>query len=56
MKVCGHLRIMYGNIVRRFGVAKITRKEGEKFEGPARIFDGEFDAITAVKIGPGKTW
>jgi len=51
IKASGHLRIMYGNIAPEGSVAKITGKEGEKFEGPARIFDGEFDAIEAVKLG-----
>jgi dihydroxy-acid dehydratase len=51
IKASGHLRIMYGNIAPEGSVAKITGKEGEKFEGPARIFDGEFDAIAAVKLG-----
>jgi dihydroxy-acid dehydratase len=37
-------------------VAKISGKEGEKFEGPARVFDGEFDLIKGIhsgKIRPG---
>jgi dihydroxy-acid dehydratase len=32
-------------------VAKISGKEGEKFEGPARIFDGEHDLIAGISSG-----
>ena len=48
----GHLRILYGNLAEQGSVAKITGKEGEYFEGPARVFDSEDDANTA--IGDGK--
>ncbi len=29
-------------------VAKITGKEGEKFTGPAKVFDNEYDAIEGI--------
>jgi dihydroxy-acid dehydratase len=32
-------------------VAKITGKEGEKFNGPARVFDGEFELIKGIQSG-----
>jgi dihydroxy-acid dehydratase len=48
----GHLRILYGNLAEDGSVAKITGKEGEVFEGPARVFDSEDLANTA--IGEGK--
>src|SRR5258705_365022 len=35
---------------------KVSDKEGEKFEGPARVFDGEFELIAGInsgKIRPG---
>ena len=32
-------------------MAKITGKEGERFEGPARVFEGEFDLITGIENG-----
>ena len=51
IKASGHLRVMYGNIAPEGAVAKITGKEGERFEGPAKIFDGEFLAIDSVKRG-----
>ncbi|TCD01579.1 dihydroxy-acid dehydratase [Pedobacter psychroterrae] len=51
IKASGHLRIMYGNIAPEGAVAKITGKEGEKFEGPAKVFNAESDAIESVKLG-----
>jgi len=37
----GHIRILYGNLAPEGAVAKITGKEGERFSGPARVFDSE---------------
>jgi dihydroxy-acid dehydratase len=37
----GHIRILHGNLAPDGSVAKITGKEGERFSGPARIFDSE---------------
>ncbi len=51
LKVTGHLQILYGNIATGGSVAKITGKEGELFEGPARVFDGEKDLIAGIKSG-----
>ena len=45
LKVTGHLQILYGNLAEKGSVAKISGKEGEKFEGTARVFDGEKDLI-----------
>jgi len=56
IKATGHLQILYGNLAAGGSVAKITGKEGEKFAGPARVFDGEFeliDGINSKKIKPG---
>jgi dihydroxy-acid dehydratase len=47
----GHLRILYGNLAKEGSVAKITGKEGEVFEGPARVFDSEDDANRAIGDG-----
>ena len=44
----GHLQILYGNLAPEGAVAKITGKEGEIFEGPARIYEDEFDAIRGI--------
>ena len=51
IKATGHLRIMYGNVAEGGAVAKITGKEGEVFEGPARVFDSEAEANRAIGEG-----
>ncbi|WP_342647197.1 dihydroxy-acid dehydratase [Mucilaginibacter sp. CSA2-8R] len=51
IKATGHLQILYGNLATGGSVAKITGKEGERFEGPARVFDGEFDLIKGIQTG-----
>ena len=51
IKPTGHLQILYGNLAEKGAVAKITGKEGEKFTGPARIFDGEYEANDAIRAG-----
>lgn len=56
IKATGHLQILYGNLAEKGSVAKITGKEGEKFKGPARVFNGEFeltDGIQSGKVKPG---
>lgn len=56
VKTTGHLQILYGNLAEGGSVAKISGKEGEHFEGPARVFDGEhalIDGINTGKIQPG---
>lgn len=45
----GHLQILYGNLALEGAVAKITGKEGELFQGPARIFEDEFAAIEGIR-------
>jgi dihydroxy-acid dehydratase len=51
LKSTGHLQILYGNLAEQGSVAKITGKEGERFEGPARVFDGEQDLIKGIQSG-----
>ncbi|TAG98623.1 MAG: dihydroxy-acid dehydratase [Sphingobacteriales bacterium] len=51
LKATGHLQILYGNIAEGGSVAKITGKEGEYFEGPARVFDGEQELIAGISSG-----
>ncbi|OJJ23845.1 dihydroxy-acid dehydratase [marine bacterium AO1-C] len=51
IKPQGHLQILYGNLATQGAVAKITGKEGEKFEGTAKVYDSEFDAIAGIKDG-----
>jgi dihydroxy-acid dehydratase len=56
LKATGHLQILYGNLAEKGSVAKISGKEGEKFEGPARVFDGEkhlIEGIASGKVQPG---
>jgi dihydroxy-acid dehydratase len=56
IKATGHLQILYGNLAANGSVAKITGKEGERFEGPARVFDGEFELIAGItnkRVQPG---
>jgi dihydroxy-acid dehydratase len=51
LKATGHLQILYGNLAEKGSVAKITGKEGEKFEGKARVFDGEQAVIKGISEG-----
>lgn len=51
IKKNGHIQIMYGNLAPTSAVAKITGKEGTKFNGEAKVFDGELAAIDALKNG-----
>lgn len=51
LKATGHLRVLYGNLAAEGAVAKITGKEGERFEGPARVFDSEYDANDGIAAG-----
>ncbi len=48
IKKNGHLQILYGNLATEGAVAKITGKEGEYFEGPARVYNDEFEAIEGI--------
>ncbi|MBK9792476.1 MAG: dihydroxy-acid dehydratase [Sphingobacteriales bacterium] len=49
IKPSSHIRILYGNLASEGAVAKITGKEGERFEGTAKCYDSEQDAIDAMK-------
>src|SRR4026208_351840 len=49
LKKTGHLQILYGNLAEKGSVAKISGKEGEKFVGPARVFDGEQKLIQGIQ-------
>lgn len=49
IKATGHLQILYGNLAEGGSVAKITGKEGERFEGTARVFDGEAHFLEAIQ-------
>lgn len=45
----GHLQMLFGNLAPDGSVAKISGNEGDYFEGPAVVFDNEFEVIDAVK-------
>ncbi len=51
LKESGHLQILYGNIAEKGSVAKITGKEGTHFEGPAVVFEDEFETMHGVQNG-----
>jgi len=56
IKKDSHLAILYGNLAPDGAVAKITGKEGLRFEGTARVYHSEEDALQAIlgnKIGKG---
>jgi len=51
IKTTGHLRMLYGNLATEGSVAKITGKEGLKFSGKAKVFDGEYKANDGIRDG-----
>lgn len=51
IKISGHLRMLYGNLAPEGSVAKITGKEGLKFSGKAKVFDGEYAANDGIRDG-----
>lgn len=56
IKPDSHLRVLYGNLAPEGAVAKISGKEGLRFEGKAIVFDGEEAALKAIlgrKVKPG---
>ena len=56
IKSTGHLQVLYGNLASEGAIAKITGKEGERFDGHARVFDTEESAMEAIlsdQIRPG---
>jgi dihydroxy-acid dehydratase len=51
IKETGHLQILYGNLAPGGSVAKITGKEGERFEGTAKVCEREEDIIEYLSKG-----
>jgi dihydroxy-acid dehydratase len=49
IKPSGHIQILKGNLAPGGSVAKITGKEGLRFEGPARVFDCEEDMLKGLE-------
>jgi dihydroxy-acid dehydratase len=51
IKKTGHIQILYGNLAEEGSVAKITGKEGLRFEGTAKVFNGEYEANDGISSG-----
>jgi dihydroxy-acid dehydratase len=51
LKKTGHLQVLYGNIAPEGSVAKITGKEGDFFEGNAKVYDSEILTLEGIKRG-----
>ena len=51
IKITGHLRMLYGNLAPEGSVAKITGKEGLKYRGTAKVFEGEYEANDGIRDG-----
>ncbi|WP_128547459.1 dihydroxy-acid dehydratase [Larkinella soli] len=51
IKKTGHIQILYGNLAVKGAVAKITGKEGERFEGIAKVCDKEEQLLEFIQKG-----
>jgi dihydroxy-acid dehydratase len=51
IKATGHLQILYGNLATEGAVAKITGKEGERFEGIAKVCEREEEVMEYLEKG-----
>jgi dihydroxy-acid dehydratase len=51
LKETGHIRILKGNLAIDGAVAKITGKEGLKFTGIAKVYNGEYEANDGIRKG-----
>lgn len=51
IKDTGHIRILRGNLAPEGSVAKISGKEGTKFEGIAKVFDSQKDMLKGLENG-----
>ncbi len=51
IKKHGHIQILTGRLAPEGAVAKITGKEGERFVGKARVYDGEAAANHGISSG-----
>ena len=49
IKPSGHIQILHGNLAPDGAVAKITGKEGERFAGPAQVYDSEEEMLAALE-------
>jgi dihydroxy-acid dehydratase len=55
IKKNSHLVILYGNLAPEGAVAKITGKEGLRFQGKARVFDSEEASLQGILSGKVKS-
>ena len=51
LKADSHLAVLYGNLAPEGAVAKISGREGTRFEGTARVFHSEEEALRAILDG-----
>ncbi len=51
LKPDSHLAVLYGNLAPEGAVAKISGREGTRFEGTARVFHSEEEALRAILDG-----
>lgn len=51
LKTTGHLQVLYGNLATEGAIAKVTGKEGEKFEGVAKVCEREEEVIEFLSKG-----
>ncbi|KAG8531439.1 uncharacterized protein KY384_003068 [Bacidia gigantensis] len=51
IKKTGHIQILRGSLAPEGCVGKITGKEGTRFVGRAKVFDGEDDMVLALEKG-----
>jgi len=51
LKPTGHLQVLYGNLATEGAVAKITGKEGERFEGIAKVCEREEEVMEFLSKG-----
>jgi len=49
IKATAHISVMYGNLAPEGCVGKITGKEGERFTGPARVYDSEEEMLKGLE-------
>ncbi|MEM7683079.1 MAG: dihydroxy-acid dehydratase [Planctomycetota bacterium] len=51
LKATGHLQVLRGDLAPDGAVGKITGKQGERFQGPARVYDREEAMLAGLEQG-----
>jgi dihydroxy-acid dehydratase len=51
IKATGHIQILHGTLAPEGAVGKITGKEGDRFSGPARVYDAEEAMLAGLERG-----